>query len=256
MAAQEFVSTAIFGERAEYYAKYRPSYPAAALDILQRLVRPPANAADIAAGTGIMSRALAAVGYRTVAVEPNPAMRGEIMSGAHAGLRVIKGTGEDTGLPAGSLDLITVAQALHWLDPAATLTEFRRIGRPNCLAAVIWNTRAFTATPFMREYYAMLVDHAPEYSRMRVKWENLHGQAKGFFPSWKLESGVDNTQRWGLATLMGNLWSTSYAPQPGTEGHEAIATAVERLFEKYNVDGHIDFVLKTIMVAGPVEERE
>lgn len=256
MAAQEFISTSIFGDRAEYYAKYRPSYPAAALDMLQRLVRPPADAADIAAGTGILSKALASVGYRTVAVEPNPAMRREIMSGAHAGLRVIKGTGEDTGLPAGSLDLITVAQALHWLDPAATLAEFRRIGRPNCLAAIIWNTRAFTATPFMREYYTMLVDHAPDYRRMRIKWENLHEQAKSFFPGWTLESVVDNTQHWGLPTLMGNLWSTSYVPQPGTEGHEAIAATVERLFEKHNVDGHIDFVLRTIMVAGPVEGRE
>ena len=247
-------SVTIFDDRASYYARYRPQYPASVLDILQRLVPPPADAADIAAGTGILSRKLASRGYRTVAVEPNHAMRGEITSASGSqDIRVFEGTGEATNLPSDCVDLITVAQAFHWLDPTAALAEFRRIGRPGCLAGFVWNTRRFTATPFMRDYHAVLTDHAPEYSRMKTKWANLHERVKGFFPSWTLEAIIDNPQRWDLGALLGNLWSTSYVPQAGVEGHDAMLAAAERLFEKHSADGYVDFMLRTIIVVGPVE---
>ena len=90
---RELASSRLFDSRAYYYAKYRPSYPAGVLEIFQRLVCPPADAADIAAGTGILSRMLAATGYRTVALEPNPFMRGKLTDSACQGLRVIGGGG-------------------------------------------------------------------------------------------------------------------------------------------------------------------
>jgi SAM-dependent methyltransferase len=254
MTDRKVSSTALFTDRADHYARHRPSYPAAVLDILGRLVPPPADAADIAAGTGILSRDLAAAGYRTVAVEPNAAMSGEIMTGAPAGLSVAHGTGERTGLADGSVDLITVAQAFHWLDPDEALTEFRRIGRPGCLAAIVWNTRQFDATPFMRDYRAMLVEYAPEYGRMKTSWANLHERATAFFPGWKVRTELGNTRRWDLGTLLGNLWSLSYAPPEGSAGREALAAAAEELFERHSTGGHVEFVLSTIAVAGPVEQ--
>ncbi|HKS46429.1 MAG TPA: class I SAM-dependent methyltransferase [Amycolatopsis sp.] len=252
MSTEEFASTKLFSDRASYYARYRPSYPQAILDMLRRLVPPPADVADVAAGTGILSRALAESGYATVAVEPNPAMRGEILDGAPPTLTVVEGTGEDTRLTASGLDLIAVAQAFHWLEPVAALREFRRIGRPNCLVAIVWNTRQFTATEFMRDYRAMLLEHAPDYERMKAKWANLREGAKAFFPSWTLESAVDNTVRWDRDTFLGNLWSVSYVPPVGTDGHDEIAAAANDIFDRHSGDGHVDFVLTTMLVVGPL----
>ncbi|MBH1933879.1 class I SAM-dependent methyltransferase [Streptomyces sp. AV19] len=248
-------STALFSDRSHHYARYRPSYPAATLDLLRQHVPAPADAADVAAGTGILSRALAAAGYRTVAVEPNRAMRAEIEAGAVPGLRVVEGTGESTGLPDGSVDLITVAQAVHWLDPVAAPAEFRRIARPGCRAAVVWNTRDFTATPFMRDYLAMLTEYAPAYGRMKGAWAGLREQARAFFPGTPVEEAADNTRRWDLETLLGNLWSLSYVPRPGDEGHDAVDAAARRLFATHQRAGRIDFVLSTIAVVGPVGEE-
>ena len=66
-----------FSDRAEDYAKYRPSYPSEAIDsILEGLEAPERLiAADIGAGTGISSRLFAARGVKVIAIEPNAAMR-------------------------------------------------------------------------------------------------------------------------------------------------------------------------------------
>ena len=43
---------------------------------------------------------------------------------------------ESSGLPAHSTDLVTVAQALHWLDPPSFFTEAKRVLAPNGAIAV------------------------------------------------------------------------------------------------------------------------
>ena len=65
-----------FTNRAEDYAKYRPSYSSAIIDcILDGLASDRLTAADIGAGTGISSRLLADRGVKTIAVEPNAPLR-------------------------------------------------------------------------------------------------------------------------------------------------------------------------------------
>lgn len=66
-----------FCDRVADYVKYRPSYPAQAIDIILKGLEPSSQltAADIGAGTGISSRLLAERGVSVIAIEPNPAMR-------------------------------------------------------------------------------------------------------------------------------------------------------------------------------------
>ncbi|MBN3947811.1 MAG: methyltransferase domain-containing protein [Nostoc sp. NMS7] len=66
-----------FSERAEDYVKYRPSYPADAIDIILEGLGENSQlvATDIGAGTGIDSRLLAERGVNVIAIEPNAAMR-------------------------------------------------------------------------------------------------------------------------------------------------------------------------------------
>lgn len=66
-----------FSDRADAYARFRPSYPASAIDAILAGLAPPATleAADVGAGTGIASRLLGDRGVRVAAVEPNAAMR-------------------------------------------------------------------------------------------------------------------------------------------------------------------------------------
>ena len=119
-----------FSDRASDYVKYRPSYPAAAIDaILDGLGEPSQlTAADIGAGTGISSRLLAQRGVRVLAIEPNAEMRQA--ADPHALVEFRAGNSEATNLPDTSIDLVTCFQSFHWFNPVLTLPEFRRILKP------------------------------------------------------------------------------------------------------------------------------
>jgi SAM-dependent methyltransferase len=66
---------------AESYGRYRPDYPASALDCIITYGRltPDSLMIDLGAGTGIASRAFAARGLRVIGIEPNEEMRAQAL---------------------------------------------------------------------------------------------------------------------------------------------------------------------------------
>ena len=155
-----------FSNRVENYAKYRPRYPDAALQLLCGIVPPPAVVADIGSGTGIFTKQLLNAGFEVYAIEPNDAMRGEAERSLKSEplFRSVKGTAESTSLPDHFADLITSAQAFHWFDRVKAKAEFRRILRPGKWAALIWNERQADASRLGWKYEELLRLEAPEYS--------------------------------------------------------------------------------------------
>lgn len=128
-----------FSERAEYYAKYRPSYPSEAIKTIVAGLGEQLVAADMGAGTGISSRLLAAQGVRVLAIEPNADMRAQAQP--HPGVEFLSSSAQKTNLPDSAVDLVTCFQSFHWFNPEPTLQEFRRILKPRGRLAVVWNKR-------------------------------------------------------------------------------------------------------------------
>ena len=66
-----------FSSRVENYVRYRPSYPPAAIELLQRRcgLHRDAVVADLGSGTGILTRLLLPCAAQVLAVEPNAPMR-------------------------------------------------------------------------------------------------------------------------------------------------------------------------------------
>jgi SAM-dependent methyltransferase len=93
---------------------------------------------DLAAGTGKLTRPLAATGAAVVAVEPIAEMRARIGPSA---ARVLDGTAEALPLRDASADAVTVAQAFHWFDGPAALAEIHRVLGPGGALALVWNRR-------------------------------------------------------------------------------------------------------------------
>jgi len=248
-------STELFTLRAGRYAAFRPGYPPKVFTELARLVLPPATAADVGAGTGIFSRGLREVGYTVTAVEPNASMRAEMAAvGFDQSLVLRDGTGEATGLPQESVDLVTVAQAFHWLDRPAARAEFRRIGRPGCRVAVVWNTRQFDSTPFMRDYHRLLVEHTPRYQTVEKAWTGLDREVAEFLSAGAVRVVVPNPQSVTREGLLGNLLSYSYAPDDREVEYDRFVEEVCRLFDGHQRDGAVLIDLQTILYVGEVTE--
>jgi ubiquinone/menaquinone biosynthesis C-methylase UbiE len=128
-----------FCDLASDYAKYRPSYPAAAIDFILEGIdtQLPIVVADVGAGTGISSRLLAERGVRVIAIEPNADMRQA--AAPHPLVEFRQATAEATSLSDASVDLVTCFQSFHWFNPEPTLLEFHRILKPSGRLAAVWN---------------------------------------------------------------------------------------------------------------------
>ena len=130
----------IFSGKAEVYMQCRPRYAQGVLDFIRRetALTPDSLIADIGAGTGIFTGQLMSLGCRVAAVEPNGDMRSRIAETA-PGAEIISAPAEHTGLPDGSVSLITAAESFHWFQPDDFREECRRILRPDGKVMIVWN---------------------------------------------------------------------------------------------------------------------
>lgn len=218
-----------FSDRARDYAKYRPSYPSAAIDCLLAGLGNPSSltAADIGAGTGISSRLLGDRGVKVVAIEPNLAMRKAAV--AHPLVEFRDSSAEQTNLSDQSVDLVTCFQSFHWFDPAPTLKEFYRILKPKGQLAAIWNNRD-RDDEFTAQYSQLIQVASKNKSGLRIESERVL-QNSSWFPQishfcFPFQQVLDREG------LIGRSMSASYIPKEG-EIYEQLAKNLKALYEKY-----------------------
>src|SRR4051794_6832875 len=126
-----------FGSVADVYERARPLYAPEALEWLQERL-PVRRVVDVGAGTGKLSRQLAALGADVVAVEPDEAMRA-VFARVLPEIELLAGSAEELPLADASVDAATAAQAFHWFDLERALPELHRVIRPGGGIAVVWN---------------------------------------------------------------------------------------------------------------------
>lgn len=155
----------VFGEDAERYDRARPSYPAALVDDLVGWVGAEARVIDVGCGTGKASRLLAERGMTGVGVEAHPAMAAVAARHlqAYAGWRVDVTDFESWTPTAGDTpaDLITAAQAWHWVDPTDGLRKAHRLLRPGGWLALFWNLCDHDTSVARRDIDAVYADLVP-----------------------------------------------------------------------------------------------
>lgn len=134
-----------FGEMAEEYDRWRPTYPSAAVDWMAPSA--PARVVEIGAGTGRLTSLLLARGLEVDAVEPDPRMLG-VLARNHPAARCH--ASDSTALPVAhaSVDAVLAADAWHWFDPVATMVEVRRVLRPGGWLGLVWNVVAEPVEPW------------------------------------------------------------------------------------------------------------
>jgi SAM-dependent methyltransferase len=123
-----------FSAQAAGYAAFRPTYPPALFEWLASAVRRRDTVWDCATGNGQAAGGLAPWFRRVVATDASDAQIAKARPLPNVEYRVAPA--ESSGLEASSVDLVTVAQAMHWIDRPAFYREVRRVASPGGILAV------------------------------------------------------------------------------------------------------------------------
>lgn len=239
-----------FSTRVDNYARYRPSYPEAAVELLALRcgLIPGSQVADLGSGTGILSALLLGRGARVYAVEPNEGMRAaaEARLAGRAGFASVEGSAEATTLSADSIDLILAGQAFHWFDAARARQEALRICRRGAWGALLWNERPKGRQGFLDAYDMLLRRHASEYDQI-VASRADEDSMRAYFGGAMEKASFANEQVFDFEGLKGRLMSSSYAPEPGHPQHAPMLSGLRELFDRYQHGGRIVFPYETLV---------
>jgi SAM-dependent methyltransferase len=232
-----------FSNRVADYLRYRPSYPAAVIDLVRGEcgLRPGHLIADIGSGTGLLCELFLKNGNRVYGVEPNEAMRqaAEEYLASFDGFTSVNGSAEATTLDDISVDFVAAGQAFHWFEPNTTRREFARILKPGGWIIAIWNHRLTDTTPFLREFEELLREFGTDYARVSESYPGTE-QMRDFFGNNAIrEHDMPNAQEFDFEGLSGRLRSSSYVPTPDHPKFAPMMTVLEEIFRKHAQGGRV-----------------
>lgn len=246
-----------FSNRVADYARYRPSYPVAMLDLLRAEcgLHTEHAIADIGSGTGLLSELFLKNGHRVFGVEPNKEMRegGEEYLQSYSGFTSVNGSAEATTLPNASVDFVTAGQAFHWFEPAAASREFSRILKPSGWVVIAWNDRRMEEKQLTQEYEQLLERFAIDYKRVKDSYPEMH-HLRSFFGGDAFASrDLPNAQVLEWEGLRGRLRSSSFAPTEDHPNYAPMMKELERLFHAHEEQGRVQMEYWTRIYFGKLE---
>jgi SAM-dependent methyltransferase len=195
-----------FSGHADAYARYRPTYPPALFDWLADAAPDRERAWDCATGNGQAALELAERFAEVVATDASEEQVHAAFPHPRVTYRVAPA--ERSRLPASSMSLVTVAQALHWFNIPAFFAEARRALKPGGLLAV-WAYRLFESTPEVNG----IVDHLyrgvvgpywpPErqmimdgYASVELPFERVEAPPFAMEARWTLDDALGYLRTW------------------------------------------------------------
>lgn len=211
-----------FSRLAPEYAECRPGYPDALFEYLGQVVPRQELAWDCAAGSGQASIPLTRWFKRVVATDASDAM----LAGAprHPRIEYRVAPAEASGLASATVDLVTVAQALHWLELSSFYAEVSRVLLPGGVIAV-WTYGAHrlghaAMDRALDHFYRNVVGPywPPERTHVESGYQALP------FPFTEIGApSFEMAARWTLAQLLGYIrtWSATQRFRE-TEGRDPV----------------------------------
>ena len=230
-----------FSHVAQRYADFRPHYPSALFDYLATLVPRSATVWDCAAGNGQATLDLAARFNKVIATDASAEQIASAAPRHNVEYRVA--LAEQSGLPDASVDLITVAQALHWFDQPRFFAEAKRVLKPvGVLAVWVYATNQFenkAVHQIVHDFYSNVV--GPYWPPERTMTETLYRTIELPFvevapplfcmeASWTLDQLLGYFSTWSatnrfikangrnplepLAAALAEAWGDANSPQP------------------------------------------
>jgi len=196
--------------------------------------------ADIGSGTGILSELFLTHGNTVYAVEPNDEMRStaEKELATFSNFKSVRGTAEDTTLPAKSIDFVTAGQAFHWFNADKAKLEFSRILKSSGWVVLIWNIR--TGSSRFNQAYEQIVSKyaALPYSRHDPKDKELSENLNTFLGDYVQET-FRNSQALDYEGLLGRVLSSSYISLLEDSKYQLMVSDLRTLFNEHQERGFV-----------------
>jgi len=244
-----------YTNKSEIYASARPLYPHEAITFIHRQfdLSQGLPVVDVGAGTGILTRQLAATGLPMIGVEPDEQMLATAKSHSEQSVAEYRwGSAENLGLASKSVAALVCGQSFHWFDTHRTLTEFRRVLATDNPVVLVWNIRSPDCDEFHCAYEKLLVDEFERYTETLLIDGALEKRIEKFFSGSFYERTFQNRQHLSLSGFLERTMSCSYAAQPGTPEFASATTALKTLHQKYQHQGNISLNYGTRVVYGRV----
>jgi SAM-dependent methyltransferase len=198
-----------FSKQAADYARFRPGYPRELFDYLVSIAPSRRLAWDCGTGNGQAAAGLASVFDAVIATD---ASEKQITNAElHERVDYLVAPAEDSSIDFGTVDLIMVAQALHWFDLDRFYAEARRVLKSDgVLAASAYNL--LHSNPAIDEvvnryYYEVVGPFWPQERKLVEQFDNLP------FPFHEIDPPkFEMTAQWNLDHLVGYLrtWSSTH----------------------------------------------
>ncbi|MFD7862244.1 class I SAM-dependent methyltransferase [Streptomyces sp. NPDC059783] len=216
-----------FDTTAPFYAAYRPGIPQEAIDLIAGRVAGKERPAllDLGSGTGQVPLALAGKITEIDVVEQDAAMLGEAgvaLAGLPVSLRLHNVTAEEFAPPASyRADLVTICRAFHWMKQDVVLSRLEGMTAPDASIAVMGDGSLWTAcTAWTNALRTLIQEYLGEERQAGVgKKYAAHNrpyrEVLGESSFCEVEEHTVTVKReWTTETVIGYLYSTSFAAQP------------------------------------------
>lgn len=234
-------NTQRFSQRVEDYERYRPRYPADA--VRERLRRwcglePAWRAADVGAGTGMLSEVFLENGNQVTAIEPNQEMRAacERLQQRWPGLRVVDATAEQTGLADNSVELVAAGRAFHWFDTDRALPEFRRVLVPDGWVGLISIGRGKDESAQGKAFERLLIERCTDYAAVRGGYL-IHERLAALFPRELHQEQLPGEELLTWDQFFGQNMSASIAPTRDDPRYPAFEEGMREHFATFAEGG-------------------
>jgi len=197
-----------FSRQAADYAKFRPRYPQQLFEYLGSIAPSRQLAWDCGTGNGQAAVGLAAVFDRVMATDASEKQIANAQP--HERVRYCVAPAENSSIESGTIDLIMIAQALHWFDLDRFYSEARRVLKPDgVVAASAYNLLHIEPAidqVVNRYYYEVVGPFWPPERKLVENFADLP------FPFHEIDPPkLEMTTEWDLAHLLGCLgtWSST-----------------------------------------------
>jgi SAM-dependent methyltransferase len=197
-----------FSKQAAGYAKFRPRYPRKLFDYLESIAPSRQLVWDCGTGNGQAAVGLASVFDHVIATDASEKQIANAQTHERVEYRVAPA--ENSGIGSETIDLIMVAQALHWFDMDLFYAEARRVLKPDGILAAsaynLFHIEKAIDEVVNRYYHKVVGPFWPPERRLVEQFADFP------FPFREIDAPkFEMTAHWNLDHLLGYLrtWSST-----------------------------------------------